>query len=144
MEIVAWASANEPANWNNDLPNRAQGLTRALREALALAELEPRHVSFRVSDQNGEAVLAREGAHAITRLCAMPPGAAPMAEPKLLTLADKLGEVGAATGVVALAYLSRVMQLPNRRPGTTGLVHLSQDDGRRSVLVVRATGAHPF
>ncbi len=107
-------------------PSRGRALTRAMRAALAAAQLKPDDLDFRLSDQNGESFFAREAANALTRLGVAPP---------TLTTADCVGEVGAATGPLMLAWLQRLMPRKDG-PGARGLIHLANDDGERSAIVV--------
>jgi 3-oxoacyl-[acyl-carrier-protein] synthase I len=128
--ITGFAQAIEKGLRDGEIPNRSFGLTQAVRNACELAGVEPHRLQFRLSDQNGEAYLAREGSNAFTRIMAEGPNLSH------LTLADKLGEIGAATGVAALAYLSSVMPRSDCSPGHAGVVHLSNDNGLRcSVLI---------
>ena len=88
-------------------------------------------MSFRVSDQNGEAFFAKEAANAITR-CAEDAGTIPA----VLSTADCTGEIGAATGVLMLAWLAEYLQHDDS-PGSQGLIHLASDEGQRTALVVQ-------
>jgi 3-oxoacyl-[acyl-carrier-protein] synthase-1 len=133
--LQGWGQATEAARWNNETPNRAVGLTQAMRAALERAKLAPQDLDFRVSDQNGEVFYTREAANAFTRLMASPEAAKRNLE--LLTLADKLGELGCAMGVTALSVLHYALPHPLFSPGRCGLVHLSQDDGLRCAVVVQ-------
>lgn len=141
LRIVGMAEGLEPARWSGGVPNRSTGLTEAVRAACERAGgVRPQELSFRVSDQNGESFYSREAATAFARLRL---GASSQASFPHVTLADKIGEVGVATGVAALAWLSHLWERQQRLPGTrrlgewgTGVVHLSQDDGRRAAVIV--------
>jgi 3-oxoacyl-[acyl-carrier-protein] synthase I len=93
-------------------------------------------LTFRISDQNGEAFFAREGSNAMTRVAPVGGSKVP-----LLTTADSIGEVGAATGPAMLAYLYQTMPHIDS-PGHCGLLHLANDNGLRSAVVVRYQSAH--
>lgn len=138
FRLLGWAGAEEAARWNNEVPNRSQGLTKAVRLALDEAGLAMRDVDYRLSDQNGETFLVRDAANAMTRLMA---DVDPDRSPKLITLADKIGDVGVSVGVVGIAILHYFAARPEFRPGRIGLVHLAQDDGRRCALVVGTVSA---
>ncbi|MDM5181933.1 hypothetical protein F2P44_22125 [Massilia sp. CCM 8695] len=130
VHIVGFGAGNEPGRPDGSVPSRAQGLAQAFRAALGASTLEYADLEFRMSDQNGEAFFAREASNAITRV-------APVGGHKLplLTIADCLGEVGAATGPAMLAYLSRLM--PHRAsPGECGMLHLADDHGMRSAVIL--------
>lgn len=129
--IAGHAQDSEAGRVDGSVPSRAQGLTRAMRAALSRAECAYGDLQFQCSDQNGEAFYTREAAHAVTRL-------APVGGHKLplVTLADCIGEVGAAMGPAMLAHLSHQMPHP-LGPGDCGLLHLAGDDGLRCAAVLR-------
>lgn len=133
FRILGWGCAQEAARWDNGVPNRSQGLTAAIRSALSASGTPVQDIDYRLSDQNGETFLARDAANAITRLMADSP---PDHAPTLITLADKLGDVGVSVGVVAIAILHYFAVHAEFHPGQRGLIHLAQDDGLRCALVV--------
>lgn len=116
---------------DGSVPSRARGLSQAIHTALDHAGLSIADLSFRLSDQNGEAFFAREAAHALARVAR--PGDT---TPAVLTTADCTGEIGAATGPLMLAWLSRLMARPDG-PGHYGLIHLANDNGLRSATALR-------
>lgn len=132
LHISGVGIGREEARPDNDTPNRAIGLTQAMREACSKANIAPSEIDFRLSDQNGEQFFSKEAANASTRF---------MAEEEesrllpILTIADTVGEVGAAAGCVMLAHLSLLMARKDG-PGFTGLAHLANDDGRRCALLL--------
>ncbi len=129
--ITGYGEGEEAGRPDGSVPSRAQGLTRAIRTAMSAARIDYGDLDFRMSDQNGEAFFSREAANAFTRVA--PEGGAKL---ELLTLADSLGEIGAATGPAMLAYLSR--RLPHfASPGACGILHLANDDGRRAAVVLQ-------
>jgi 3-oxoacyl-[acyl-carrier-protein] synthase I len=129
--LTGYAQAHEAGRVDGSVPSRAQGLTKALREALAAAECDYADLPFRCSDQNGESFYSREATHAITRIA--PVGGDQLS---LLTIADCIGEVGAAMGPAMLAHLFH--QMPHALgPGHHGLVHLAGDDGVRCAVVLQ-------
>lgn len=121
----------EPGRPDGSVPSRAQGLSHAIREAMQHAGIDANALEFRISDQNGEAFFAREAANAITRI-AQVGGTIP----QVLTTADCIGEVGAATGPLMLAWLHRWLPHPDG-PGRCGLIHLANDDGGRAAAIIR-------
>ncbi|WP_338848517.1 hypothetical protein V8J88_06410 [Massilia sp. W12] len=124
----------EEAQPGNGVPNRAQGMSIAMRQACASAHLTPSELDFRLSDQNGEVFFSREAATASMRLMAHPDNPESIDLP-VLTTADCLGEIGAATGCAMLAWMQAVMPR-NDGPGLQGLMHLANEDGRRSALAL--------
>jgi len=131
--IGGWSEGSETGRPDGSVPSRVQGLTAAVRAACARAGVAPDALQFRLGDQNGEVFFAKEAANAFTRLMARG------AMPEQLTLADKLGEIGSATGPAALAWLSELMPRADTRPGTLGVVHLANDDGLRCAVVLHQT-----
>lgn len=130
VHVLGVGRGQEPGRPNGSVPSLAQGLSSAMVAALRQADLSPSDLDFRVSDQNGESFFAREAANALTRV-AVPGGRAPAT----LTTADCVGEIGAATGPLMLAWLARLMPRPDG-PGQRGLIHLANDHGERAAVVV--------
>ena len=128
--ITGMGRAVEEARLGGDIPNRAQGLTHAIRGACEQAGVAPNQLDFRMTDQNGEQYYAKEAANAYTRIMAEDGVGLP-----LMHIADSVGETGAAAGPLMLAYLSERMR-GNDSPGDTGLLHLANDDGSRTALVL--------
>jgi 3-oxoacyl-[acyl-carrier-protein] synthase I len=128
--VMGHAQDLEPGRVDGSVPSRAQGLTNALRGSLAQSGLDYHDLEFRCTDQNGEAFYAKEASNAMTRLAPIGGEALP-----LITLADSVGEVGAAWGPLMLAYLFNAMRHP-LGPGPSGLLHLASDDGRRCAAVL--------
>lgn len=130
LHIIGWGQGDEPGRPDGSVPTRSQGLTRAIRAAFDQAGVDCNDLAFRLSDQNGEGFFAVDAVNAITRV-ALDGGTAPMVQ----TTADCVGEVGAATGPLMLAWLHHVLQRPDG-PGDCGLIHLANDDGLRSAVIV--------
>ncbi|WP_431261965.1 hypothetical protein ACQ859_17395 [Roseateles chitinivorans] len=130
VHIVGHGRGVEAGRVDGSVPSRAQGLSQALRAALGSAGLGYEDLEFRCADQNGEAFYAKEASHAFGRIA--PVGGDAL---QLLTVADGVGEVGAALGPLMLAHLSRLMRHP-LGPGACGILHLADDDGVRAAAVV--------
>jgi 3-oxoacyl-[acyl-carrier-protein] synthase I len=139
VQVVGLGEGQESGRPDGSVPSRAQGLSQALRSALGTAQQVARiaytDLDFRMSDQNGEAFFAREAANALTRVA--PVGGQQL---PLLTIADCLGEVGAATGVAMLALLTKLMPHPEG-PGRTGLLHLANEHGERCAVITHCPTA---
>ena len=130
IHITGWGQGMEEGRPDGSVPSRSMGMTQALRSAFAQAQVDCNNLAFRLSDQNGEGFFVSDVVNAITRV-ALDDGTVPM----VLTTADCVGEVGAATGPLMLAWLSLLM--PRRDgPGACGLVHLANDDGLRAAIVL--------
>lgn len=131
LHVIGWGTGMEEGRPDGSVPSRSMGMTQALRSAFEGAGVDCNDLAFRLSDQNGEGFFAGEAANAITRV-ALDGGTVPM----VLTTADGVGEVGAATGPLMLAWLHRLLARKDRS-GQCGLVHLANDDGMRCAIVVR-------
>jgi 3-oxoacyl-[acyl-carrier-protein] synthase I len=131
VKIMGYQHGHEVGRPDGSVPCRAQGLSETIRAALASSQTTYAQLDFRVSDQNGEVFFAKEAANAISRVAPRQAHRLPV-----LTVCDCLGEIGAATGPSMLAYLSRFMTHPDS-PGRTALLHLANDDGRRSAVVIQ-------
>lgn len=129
-------AAQEAGNWDGAVPNRAEGLTAAVRAACDAANVRVADLAMRVSDINGEAFYAREAALAFSRLLN---GGRQLVH---ITPASGLGEVGAALGPAAIAYLwhraSRASR-PREWPVSTSsypVMHMADDRGLRAALIL--------
>ncbi|MBC7617891.1 MAG: hypothetical protein H7293_02675 [Candidatus Saccharibacteria bacterium] len=129
--ITGWGEAMEAGRPDGSVPSRAQGLSQALRTAFRQADITCNDLDWRMSDQNGEGFFAGEAANAVTRV-AENGGTVPM----VYTTADCVGEVGAATGPLMLAWLNQLLHREDG-PGDCGVIHLANDEGLRSAVVVQ-------
>jgi len=129
-------AAQESGNWDGAVPNRAEGLTAAVRAACGAADVGVADLAMRISDVNGEAFYARESATAFTRLLN---GGHQLSH---VTPASGLGEVGAALGPAAIAYLwhrARRAARPREWPVSTSshhVMHLADDRGLRAAVIL--------
>lgn len=131
LHIKGIGVAEEAGRHDGSVPSRGQGLTAAIRSACVQAKVDPLQLMFRISDQNGEQFFAKDAANAITRVMF---GGRKMEQ---LSIADKIGEVSAASGPAMLAWLHRDMQEPDTSPGALGVLHLAHDDGTRCAIVLQ-------
>ncbi|NHZ38462.1 hypothetical protein [Massilia rubra] len=131
LQIIGFGTGDEPGRVDGTVPSKSQGLTQAIRSAVKMSQLDFNALDFRITDQNGESFFAREASNAITRLT--PTGGAML---RLLTIADCLGEVGAATGPAMLAYIYKLFQ-DSKELGEFGLLNLANDNGLRSAVIVK-------
>lgn len=130
LHITGWGEGVEDGRPDGSVPSRSLGMTKALRAAFAHAQVDCNDLAFRVSDQNGEGFFVSDAVNAITRV-AVDGGTVPM----VLTTADCVGEVGAATGPLMIAWLSLLMSRADG-PGRCGIVHLANDSGQRGAIVL--------
>jgi 3-oxoacyl-[acyl-carrier-protein] synthase I len=131
LHILGIGQAAEQSRPDGEIPNKAVGLTKAIREACACADIAPNALQLRMTDQNGEQYFAKEAANAYTRIMAKDGVGLP-----LFHIADCVGETGAAAGPISLAYLSTLLKREDG-PGKTALLHFANDDGLRSALIVQ-------
>jgi 3-oxoacyl-[acyl-carrier-protein] synthase-1 len=134
MHVGGVGIAAEEGRYDGSVPSRAKGLTEAVRAACRQAQIDPGQLAFRASDQNGEQFYAREAANAMARVM--------FGKPRLahLTIADKVGEVGAAAGTALLAWLWRDLADAEFSPGSNGIIHLAGDDGVRCAVALHYFG----
>ncbi|MEY4564883.1 MAG: hypothetical protein RLZZ618_4160 [Pseudomonadota bacterium] len=128
--ITGYARADELGRPDGSVPSLGKGLTEAIRGACAHAGIEAHQLEFQLGDQHGEQFFSREAANAMARVMH---GGSRLAQ---LTLADKIGETGAAGGPAMLAWLWHDM-LGGNSPGAAGLVHLANVHGLRCAAVVQ-------
>lgn len=123
--------AEETSGIDTDKPLRADGLTRAIKAALAEAQCELGELDYRLTDSNGEQYYFKEAALALTRVLRQR-----REDHFLLHPADCIGDVGAAIGPVILALGLEA----NRKSywyGPRILMHTGSDAGLRSAVVLR-------
>lgn len=135
LRITGVGRALELAKPDGELPNRAVGLTAAIRQACTQARCAPNQLDFRVTDQNGETFFAKETANAYARVMSSDGTNLPMQQ-----IADCVGETGAAAAAMSLAYLTVVMFRADA-PGKRALLHFASDDGKRAALIVEHPSA---
>lgn len=122
--------AQEAARLDNDLSNTGQGLTLALQRACLAAEQPIDGTDLVIADLSGEAFFAEEHALASLRAFQDCP-----ASPALWLPAESLGNTGAASGLIALAWLLQAQQL-DYAPGLNTLCQLQGDDGQRAAVAL--------
>jgi 3-oxoacyl-[acyl-carrier-protein] synthase I len=131
LRILGFATAHEPAFIGSDQPVRGQGLTEAIREALADAGVTMQEIHFRITDLNGEHYKFKEMALAVNRF----PRKRVEEIFDVWHPAEVVGDVGAAIGPMVLGvslYASR----KGYGIGPTILCTFSNDDGERAALVL--------
>lgn len=123
--------AQEPAPIESGEPMRGDGLTRAVKVALAEAGCELGDLDYRLTDINGEQYYFKEASLALCRVLRQRKERHYLTHP-----ADCVGEVGAAIGPLMLA-----LALESGRKayghGPNLLMHCGSDAGLRSALVLR-------
>jgi 3-oxoacyl-[acyl-carrier-protein] synthase-1 len=130
LHITGVGRALEQARPDGQLPNRAMGLTAAIREACKQAHIDPTALDCCMNDQNGEPFFAIETANAHARVMRERDAILP-----LLQLADCTGETGGAAAAISLAYLTSLMERTDS-PGQRALLHFASDDGKRAAFIL--------
>jgi 3-oxoacyl-[acyl-carrier-protein] synthase I len=132
---VGVGRGSERAHVNSDDPLRADGLTDAIKNALADAGCGMGDLDFRITDNSGEQYYFKEAALALSRTLRVRKEEFDIWHP-----ADCIGEVGAAIGPVILAKALAACQKVYTR-GRNILVHAGNDAGRRAAAILRYSGA---
>jgi 3-oxoacyl-[acyl-carrier-protein] synthase-1 len=139
LAILGTGRAHDPSGAGGTAKHGAKGdgLTDAIRQALAAARLEHRDLDLRFSDANGEHWKFKDAVFATNRLDRLrPPG-----NPRMLGKLDHwhpiefIGEVGSAIGPLLLGWALHAGQ-KRYLHGPRMLVHTSEDSGERAALVV--------
>jgi len=130
--IESGATALESWRIDGDVPLRANGLVNAMREAERAAGIKVGALDFHASGMTGESWYAKEVSLAVTRVLEERKPEFPHS-----IIASRVGETGAASSVLTLAWLSDVMGRSENAPGRSALLHFAGDDGHRCALVVR-------
>jgi 3-oxoacyl-[acyl-carrier-protein] synthase I len=120
--------AQEQARLDNDLPSTGQGLTQALRQACADAKQDVDSTDLVLADLSGEAFYAEEHTLASLRAYQSCPET-----PALWLPAESLGHTGAASGLIAAAWLREAQRL-GYAPGFNSLCQLAGDAGQRAAI----------
>jgi 3-oxoacyl-[acyl-carrier-protein] synthase I len=130
--IDAGVTAREDWRLGGEVPLRANGLTTAMRSAVKSANTEVAAMDFHASGMTGEGWYAKEVSLAMSRSMERKKPEFPH-----LMVARSVGETGAASPLLTMAWLAGVMGRSSGSPGSSALLHFAGDDGQRSALVVR-------
>ena len=133
LRIAGIGNAQEIATIESTKPLRGEGLTCAIRSALADAGLDMANVDFRVTDLSGEHYKFKEAMFALVRLDHTPRNG-------LLDLwhpIEFLGEIGAAILPCLLGWTWDALQR-GYAPGPRALLHIGSDDGHRFAMVAHS------
>ncbi len=120
----------EKAHVYSEEPLRADGLVAAIKESLGDAGCDMGDLDFRIADISGEQYYFKEASLAVLRLLRKRKETFGIWHP-----ADCVGEVGSALAAVMLI----VAKLACEKAYTKGnqiLVHLGDDDGKRSAMIL--------
>jgi 3-oxoacyl-[acyl-carrier-protein] synthase-1 len=127
--------AVEKAHIDSGEPLRADGLTSAIKAALADAGCELHDLDYRITDISGEQYYFKEAALALSRVLRQRKEEFDIWHP-----AECIGETGAASGIAILAVSAAACRKAYS-PGRHILSHCANDSGRRSAAILRFGGA---
>jgi 3-oxoacyl-[acyl-carrier-protein] synthase-1 len=126
-------TAKETAHVGAEEPLRGEGMTQAIKLALAEAGYQMHDIDYRISDVSGEQYYFKEAALGLNRVLRKR-----KVDFELWHPAECIGEVGAASGPVCVA-IARMAALKAYAPGPAALLHFSNDDGLRLAVVASAS-----
>ena len=121
--------AVESAHIDSGEPLRGEGLTAAVKAALAEAGCDLYDVDYRVADLSGEQYYFKEASLALNRILRKR-----REEFEIWHPAECIGEAGAAAGVACLAVINTAQQ-KGYAPGPRSLLHLANDSGARAAII---------
>jgi len=125
-------TAHEPASpLNNEIPLRGIGLTQALRTAIQSSGRSAEDFLFHASAISGEQWYFKEAGLAMDRVMTEK-----MAKFPHRTVAQSVGEIGAAFGPLMLSWIGDEMKPQDDNLGPRGLLHFANDNGQRAALAV--------
>jgi 3-oxoacyl-[acyl-carrier-protein] synthase I len=127
--ITGLGFGQETATMAKDEPLRAEGLSRAINDALADAGCAMHDMDFRIADVSGEQYYFKEATLALSRVLKRRKETFDIWHP-----ADCIGETGSAIGPAMLAVASASVR-KGYAPGTRILLHTSNDAGQRAAMV---------
>ncbi|MET0350527.1 MAG: hypothetical protein ABW067_12125 [Rhizobacter sp.] len=130
LVLLGLGFATEPATIEGTAPLRAEGLTRAMRQALEAAGVTLKDVAWRLADLSGEHYKFKEAAFAAGRLNDLDRDT-PL---DIWHPIESLGEIGAAV-LPCLFAMALDAGRHGRAPGRLSLCHVGSDAGERAAVV---------
>lgn len=122
--------AMEKAHIDSGEPLRAEGLSTAIKGALAEAGCALHDLDYRITDISGEQYCFKEAALAVGRILRQRKEEFDLWHP-----AESIGEAGAVAGVAAIAVAGAAARKAYA-PGSAILAHLANDAGQRAAAVL--------
>ena len=120
--------AKEAAHIDSEEPLRAEGLSLAVKAALADAGCQMHDMDFRITDISGEQYYFKEAALALSRILRVRKEEFDIWHP-----AECTGEVGAAAGVAVICNAQAACEKQYAK-GPNILAHMANDAGERAAL----------
>jgi 3-oxoacyl-[acyl-carrier-protein] synthase-1 len=131
LSIEGVGFAEEAAHIDSQLPLRADGLSEAIKAALADAGTQMHEIDFRIVDASGEQYYFKEAALALSRVLRVRKQEFDIWHP-----AECVGETGSAIGPIMLAVADTACR-KGYAPGMSILSHAASDAGQRAAVVCR-------
>lgn len=122
--------ASEPAPIDSGEPLRAEGLTRAIQQALAEAGVAMNELDFRIADISGEQYYFKEASLALSRSMRTVKQEFDLWHP-----AECIGETGAVAGIGMLALAAAACRKSYAK-GHAIMAHWSNDNGLRAAATL--------
>lgn len=134
LRIIGLGFGDETGTIESDLPSSGDGLTQALRTALAQAGIRFSDTDYWLNDQNGEHYKFKEATIAKIRLERIRDNPRERRFEVWHPIED-LGDIGAAVAPCLLG-VALAAHTNDYAPGSRALLHVSADDGKRGALVL--------
>lgn len=126
--------AREAAHIESGEPLRGEGLSEAIKAALADAGSEMHHMDFRITDLSGEHYYFKEASLALSRTLRQRKEEFDLWHP-----AECTGEPGAVAGIAMIALADAACRKTYSK-GPNILAHMSNDAGQRAALCLQFRG----
>jgi 3-oxoacyl-[acyl-carrier-protein] synthase I len=136
LAVCGLGFGHETATIHNDEPFLGNGMTTAVRNALAEASVPIHNIDFRLSDVAGESYGFEELVLTQARLTRVPRQTQDLWHP-----AAFVGDCGAAAGLIQLAWAEQAFSR-GYAPGPLALAHGSAASGPRAAAVLEGEIAH--
>ena len=127
--------ATEKAHIDSGEPLRANGLSMAIKSALAEAGCGLHDLDYRITDISGEQYYFKEAALALSRVLRQRKEEFDLWHP-----AESIGEAGAAVGIAGMA-VAGAAERKSYAPGSGIIAHFANDGGQRAVAVLNFRSA---
>jgi 3-oxoacyl-[acyl-carrier-protein] synthase-1 len=127
--------AREDAHIDSEQPLRADGLSQAIKAALAEAGRQMHELDFRITDSSGEQYYFKEAALALSRTMRVLKEEFDIWHP-----AECTGEIGAVAGMPVLSAAKDACE-KNYTKGPDILLHFANDAGQRAAMTLHYRSA---
>ncbi len=135
LACTGFGFAMEQAHIESEQPLRAEGLSQAIRAALAEAGCRMHDMDLRIADLSGEQYYFKEAALAVSRTLRQRKAEFDIWHPSECT-----GEAGAVAGAAMIALADAACR-KGFSAGPRTLAHMANDDGRRAAVTLHYRAA---